>query len=144
MNAEPNPARPKRALLKRWWFWLAVIVLAAIAFAGAYRYATRNPSLAVFLKVKSGMTRDEVDQIVRKERSDPDFPITWTPEGTVHCATVHTSVDGRYRLFVEFVNKLNEPVARAVDVRVLDSDPDDTVWERIQYEYSRLKRRLGW
>jgi hypothetical protein len=53
------------ALLKRWWFWLGAVGLAAIVLASVVAVSTAGDSTeAAFRKVKLGMTRAEVDQLV--------------------------------------------------------------------------------
>ena len=54
-----------RSLLKRWYVWLAVLLLAGLTASGALMYSSRSPiNQENFDRICEGMTREEVEAIL--------------------------------------------------------------------------------
>jgi hypothetical protein len=127
-----------RTLLKRWWFCLVTGGLAAIVLIIIAVATTGDSALATFRKVKPGMTRAEVDQLL--DRHNDDLCVA-------HVIHYHYySTPGRLWGSPSYVDVRFDTADfnRVVSV-IIDSPPDKRrLWERIQDEYRYQKRGPRW
>ena len=136
-------------LLKRGWFWLGAVGLAAIILGGVVAVtSTTRDSTEAFRKVKEGMTKDEVDQLL----GDKDFMRTefFGRFNRNRARSLVTYVEvGRYwrgsteTLAVELENGPTSKVKHVLILK-LGSPYTRTLWQRLQDEYRYQKRSLGW
>jgi hypothetical protein len=109
-----------RALLKRRWFWLGAVVLAAIALATLFVVqATRDSPERRFLEVANALERDGFTT----------EPRLWHAKNGI--CVVKVGPPPQSWPFTQYL---------ALEV-VPDSRP---FWERIQDEYRYQKRKRGW
>jgi hypothetical protein len=72
-----------RSLLKRWWFWLGPVGLLGIGsfISAAYTAYLKAASIETALhKVKVGMTKNEVDQILDETIFERHYPSLYSTE----------------------------------------------------------------
>ena len=128
-----------RRFLKRWRLWLAASAVFLIVFDGIVA-VSRDSAGDPFRKIKKGMTKDEVDQLIG------DKQIQYSTEDL----TAYYARESRLRghpggSIIVMFEKTKPPRVREVRCsRNFDRPDNRIVWQRIQDEYRYQMRRLGW
>ena len=139
MNTEPKRPLGMRSLLKRCWFWLGAVGLAAIVVVVSIAATSNTNSLEeTFLKINVGMRKAEVDDLIGGERY---LSATQRDGRITSYARAYRSWGdpGERYIYVFF----GGPEQKVDYVIVSPSWPLRTLWQRIQDEYRYQKSRLG-
>ena len=128
-----------RRFLKRWRLWLLATAVFLIVFdgiVGVSRESAEDP----FRKIKNGMTKDEVDQLIGDKQTQ------YNAEDLIAYYTRESRLWGHPggSIIVMFEKTKVPRVHEVRTSRNFDKPDNRTLWQKIEDEYRYQKRILGW